>query len=1036
MGVSVTGGYIHVRFMWDALSSTTGAESVGFDRTTALEVEVRIQDRCLVAPPGGMDNRSNLRDVGVVNNFPASLLATAYVDPWNYVIPEDGFQANREIAPYCGWADELAARGLPDLFGLFGGLRPDADANFSIGFLRPDLFVRNRWYNFSYPVVPASTFGDCESLPEPTWSQASVRLELIPNTCTYSIVAGVTEDIVNVCRLTLGMPRTLCHIAGHVEESSVTSCPFVLGAPAPVCEESNRPRPDYIYWSRICVPTGELALELSEAPGSRREQVGGCVDDDRDGWLAAQSDGYQMFGTRARDCDDACASCFPNNTELCDGYDDNDCDGTLDEGCTCSGQETRPCGTAVGACQIGTQTCSAGSWGVCQGTVGPVAEFCDGVDNDCDGMADEGLTGCDPACLGVVCPDDGRACNGPEYCALGECVSGPPLACGPLEWCDESRGCVQCLPPMTQTCYTGPPSTRSVAPCQDGIRNCSESGRWSASCTLEIVPAPEDCFDGNDQDCDGHIDCSDPDCASSVACQGGGPDAGVVPGDAGVCECDPGSGIGLCLAGDPFREHECLMVSPGSSCGYWSTATVRCASGYQCFDGIGCRACGLVGERCCPLDPECSAGLSCNGSRCVAPTDCVAGQPRTCYQGPPMAAGVGECDVGTEICSSSGTWSGACEGDVMPTVESCNGLDDDCDGSLDDDLVPRACTSDCGMGTESCVNGAYGTCSGPGFNACTDFATCSTVAACTCDVAPGELCNSADDDCDGAVDEGLSSRACTSSCGVGTQACVDGAYADCSAPGSIDCTDYLTCATYGACSCSPAPSEVCNGLDDDCDGAVDDDCACITGAVRPCYTGPTGTLDLGVCVGGIETCEAGAWSSCVGQVLPTDEVCDSVDDDCDGEVDERVLRVELTLDLQASCSGGWELVSWDDTGAELPRSALGGVLTLMLPGSYSCMGSLALGAFCPSSGTWQDWTVWTSGSAESAGIQSILLDGQELADVALVCNFFPGCSYGAASYWTTPRIPLDATLAGACDSSPETCPSWCDGNDLGDPACY
>ncbi|MBW2461428.1 MAG: putative metal-binding motif-containing protein, partial [Deltaproteobacteria bacterium] len=73
----------------------------------------------------------------------------------------------------------------------------------------------------------------------------------------------------------------------------------------------------------------------------------------------------------------------------CDGMD-NDCDGTTDEGCTCTPGMTQPCGSDIGLCMAGTQTCdSAASWGLCASETGPMGEVCDGDDNDCDGTADE-----------------------------------------------------------------------------------------------------------------------------------------------------------------------------------------------------------------------------------------------------------------------------------------------------------------------------------------------------------------------------------------------------------------------------------------------------------------------------------------------------------------------------------------------------------------------------------------------------------------------------------------------------------------------
>jgi hypothetical protein len=64
---------------------------------------------------------------------------------------------------------------------------------------------------------------------------------------------------------------------------------------------------------------------------------------------------------------------------------------------------------------------------------------------------------------------------------------------------------------------------------------------------------------------------------------------------------------------------------------------------------------------------------------------------------------------------------------------------------------------------------------------------------------------------------------------------------------------------------------------------------CYSGDFINCYTGPQGTLDVGVCAAGTRNCNAdgmGFAPDCVGEVLPSAEVCDYVDNDCSGEADE------------------------------------------------------------------------------------------------------------------------------------------------------
>ncbi len=99
--------------------------------------------------------------------------------------------------------------------------------------------------------------------------------------------------------------------------------------------------------------------------------------------------------------------------------------------------------------------------------------------------------------------------------------------------------------------------------------------------------------------------------------------------------------------------------------------------------------------------------------------------------------------------------------------------------------------------------------------------------------------------------------------------------------GDPDCSS--TSDNKEAPDCVPS-TEICDNKDNDCDGIVDE------GLINQC-----GITDIGECQYGTQTCSAGVWSSCTGNIDPSTEICDNKDNDCDGIVDEGCLKGELTL---------------------------------------------------------------------------------------------------------------------------------------------
>jgi hypothetical protein len=105
-------------------------------------------------------------------------------------------------------------------------------------------------------------------------------------------------------------------------------------------------------------------------------------------------------------------------------------------------------------------------------------------------------------------------------------------------------------------------------------------------------------------------------------------------------------------------------------------------------------------------------------------------------------------------------------------------------------------------------------------------------------------------------------------------------------------SDLAGCSAAEDCG----PTGAGNGLDDDCNGKVDDTCHCTLGDVERCFGGPAVARGVGACTDGTQTCTSSGWGDCVGAIVPTDEICNGVDDDCDGLVDDG-----LTCDGLLAC---------------------------------------------------------------------------------------------------------------------------------------
>ncbi|HUQ07579.1 MAG TPA: vWA domain-containing protein [Kofleriaceae bacterium] len=395
------------------------------------------------------------------------------------------------------------------------------------------------------------------------------------------------------------------------------------------------------------------------------------------------------------------------------------------------------------------------------------------------------------------------------------------------------------FPELGQTCNNG-----QFGVCaRTGVRVCAGDQLGTTCSAPTITPGTETC-NGLDDDCDRSID------ENLGGCQTCTPEERAQPE---ICNNLDDNCNG--------QVDEAPIPGVGTSCGLdigeCNPGTLQCTGGnLQCTGGTGptTETCNSLDDDCDTLTDEISIECYTGGTGCVP--DGAGGY--TC---------TGTCRSGTQTCN--GNMLGTCTGQVGPGTEACNGLDDDCDNSTDEAFP--------GLGG-ACDNGQQGVCRQTGTLVCNANGTGTQCTAPT--VQPGiEVCNNMDDDCDGRTDEMLGPPIGTTcggsgSCSAGTFACVNG---------QVECV--------GSMGGMP---EICNGVDDDCDNSIDE--PPVPGTGGNCVDAGFGTVDMnGNCTGGacdVGECEfgelicAGGGIVCDGYIGPRPEVCNGLDDDCDGNADD------------------------------------------------------------------------------------------------------------------------------------------------------
>ncbi len=602
---------------------------------------------------------------------------------------------------------------------------------------------------------------------------------------------------------------------------------------------------------------------------SDKPDTGPLPDDTGADLVDADGDGY----TSDLDCDDNDAAIHPGAEEVCDGAD-NDCDDLVDEGvlgtfhadADADGFGDPDSDNDISACEPPDGFVEDGS--DCDDsdaqTHPGAPERCDGVDNDCDGEVDEDLNEiwyADVDADGFGNPD-----NSIESCDPGEgwvidatdcddsdstVFPGAEEECNDLD--DDCDGDVD--EELESTWYADADGDGFGDPAVETF-DCDPGEGWvadSADCddaNSAIHPDATETCDALDNDCDGLVDDAD-DSVTGTSTWYTDADADGYGDDAAATEaCEQPSGTaaygGDCDDADP-------VYNPGAS-------EDDCA------------------------DPE---DYNCDGSTGYADDD-----------GDGFAA-CEDCDDGDATVNADAT-------------ERCNGVDDDCDGVVDEDDAADASTwyadSD-GDGYGDLASTTVA-CDQPAGHVAAAYATdCDDGDADISPVDP-ERCNGVDDDCDGLVDDDDTGVTGGSSWYVDYDA--DGyggarlSTTACDQPSGY-VADATDCDDLDA-SANPGADELCDGVDNDCDGGTDEPDAIDAtswyvdadadgyggaGISQRACTQPAGHVD------DASDCDDGDAAINPGAT----ELCNGVDDDCDGLADEDDATDATTWYVDADADG-------------------------------------------------------------------------------------------------------------------------------------
>ncbi|WP_426748872.1 MopE-related protein [Myxococcus faecalis] len=663
----------------------------------------------------------------------------------------------------------------------------------------------------------------------------------------------------------------------------------------------------------------------------------GEVDDGNPGGLVAcETGGVGVCGEGVRYCTHGALECvqkYAPSAETCDNRD-NDCNGQTDDGLTFATWYLDQDHDDYGVASQSMQACArpvnhAAQAGDCDDTraaFNPGApESCDGVDNNCDGQVDEGLTrqtwyrDADGDGFGIA-SDTVSDCRQPAgYAAVaGDCNDGnASIKPGAAEVCDGADNDCDSLTDegVLGTFYrdadgdgygSASQSTQACAAPTGYVTNASDCLDTDAS----IHPGAAEVCDSVDNNCAGGVDEGVP--TQEWFLDGDGDGYGRSTLSTRSCRQPTGyvASASDCDDSNPTTHPGATEVCDGvdNNCAGGVDEGLTTQTWYRDVDGDGygdannatqyCRQpSGYVSNAsdCHDANPNIRPGASetCDGvdNNCNGSTD--EGVTST-YYSDADGDGYGNASASTQACTKPAGYvsnAGDCNdgsGAIHPgATEVCDGIDNNCAGGADEGLTTSTWYRDAD-------GDSYGNASVSTQNCRQPSGYVSNASDChdgNASIRPGasESCDGVDNNCNGSVDEGVQSTWYRDADGDGyghasstTQACSKpSGYVS----NATDCND-------GSASIHPGASEVCDGVDNNCAGGADEGLTTYTW-YRDADGDSYGNASVSTqnCrqpsgyVSNTSDCNDGSSGIRPG----ASESCDGVDNNCNGSVDEGVL---------------------------------------------------------------------------------------------------------------------------------------------------